>query len=815
MITKLKEYNTNTVYPTKSQNQQVRALALEVTKSIAPLWDITSTVAVNPYFGFANSKFLDSLCFVSACVGNYQLPSTTGYKTAYENREISVADLEFAIKKRRRDSFRDVGPLSQMSELIHFSVDKEFNSSFKIITISDVFDIENGTDYSQQIILEFSKWAAAYFDQGQAIWKLPTKNQNFFTSWKRISCVENQFGISSAPFYKYCQEFSEDYEVTFEQLCERLQVRVQLSDEEMKNYFFKLLMTVKGWSSYFRKWDFEKEIEGDLAKSESLVFQALTVRLLYDLYFLEMSANMASFKEKLIVNEDLRVEMEHRFIWLIASESSYRRKTLSKLKIQESEKTNVKATMVFCIDVRSEVLRRHLEINNSEIRTVGFAGFFGLPISVQECEHDHSDQMCPVLLTPKHVVRDSNLNTTKFTKWLNRLKIIFESANNRVKVSGNSSYTFIESFGISFVGMLLKFMFRFNKKTTKIFQPQLDGIPFATQVNWAEDILKKSGLKDFLSPYIFLLGHGSESTNNHYASSLDCGACAGHNGAANAQVLAELLNNEHIRSQLADRGIAIPQDTVFVAGWHNTTLDELNVFTQSIKNSDQLKDIQVLKSKWESALNNTRCERLKLLDSTLSFENIESIISEVRRRATDWGEVRPEWGLAKNASFLAAPREWSRCVNLEGRTFLHDYDLKSDTNLNRLELIMTAPMVVANWINMQYFSSTVDNLNFGSGDKTLHNPIGLLGCVAGNSGDLLQGLSQQSVMDKNGDYHQPLRLQVIISAPTQDIDTVLQKHELVYQLAKNEWISLISVDPYAQSIRLFENTGWIQIGGNN
>ena len=51
----------------------------------------------------------------------------------------------------------------------------------------------------------------------------------------------------------------------------------------------------------------------------------------------------------------------------------------------------------------------------------------------------------------------------------------------------------------------------------------------------------------------------------------------------------------------------------------------------------------------------------------------------------------------------------------------------SDTDDGVLTLILIAPMVVASWINLQYFGSTVDNHIFGCGNKTLHNRVGGLG----------------------------------------------------------------------------------------
>ena len=70
------------------------------------------------------------------------------------------------------------------------------------------------------------------------------------------------------------------------------------------------------------------------------------------------------------------------------------------------------------------------------------------------------------------------------------------------------------------------------------------------------------------------------------------------------------------------------------------------------------------------------------------------------------------------------PDDKARGLDLGGRSFLHDYCWREDPDLSILELLMTAPMVVTNWINMQYHASTVDNRRYGSGNKVLHNVVG-------------------------------------------------------------------------------------------
>jgi hypothetical protein len=179
-------------------------------------------------------------------------------------------------------------------------------------------------------------------------------------------------------------------------------------------------------------------------------------------------------------------------------------------------------------------------------------------------------------------------------------------------------------------------------------------------------------------------------------------------------------------------------------------------------------------------------------------------------RASDWAQVRPEWGLANNAALIVAPRARSRHLNFAGRAFLHDYRFESDLDLATLELIMTAPMVVTHWINLQYYASTVDNLHYGSGNKVLHNVVvGHLGVFEGNGGDLCIGLPLQSLHNGERWVHTPLRLSVFIEAPCFAIDAILRKHAKVRALVDNGWLHLFQLDAQTNTIRAYRRQEWV------
>jgi uncharacterized protein YbcC (UPF0753/DUF2309 family) len=317
-------------------------------------------------------------------------------------------------------------------------------------------------------------------------------------------------------------------------------------------------------------------------------------------------------------------------------------------------------------------------------------------------------------------------------------------------------------------------------------------------------MLKGMTLTGPLARVVLLAGHGASSANNPHATGLDCGACGGHTGEANARIACAILNDPKVRAALPALGLDVPPDTIFVPGLHNTTTDEVTLFDTAPFTTTHRADLARLEDALAEAGRLTRTERAVLLGNPAP--------EAIAARATDWSQVRPEWGLAGCAAFVAAPRSRTAGVNLGGRAFLHSYEWQADEGSRILELIMTAPLVVASWINLQYYGSTVDNRVFGSGNKVLHNTVGLLGVYEGTGGDLRSGLPMQSVHDGERFIHEPLRLNAVIEAPEAAMNDIIARHAGLRDLVDNGWVHLWRMDESGRIAARYSGSGrWTQI----
>lgn len=808
----------------------LKATVKSVCQRIVPLWPLDAFVAVSPYFGLRDQDFEKANATLGRVARSSLVMPRRYYREQISTGRIARADLEQALKQH--------GLNMNAAEVEKALASDTSTLPNPIPLVSNVLEGLDNTPWTGFVIERISQFCAAYFDQGQAIWQEPCRKESLYDAWRHYAEIDlspRMMGLRDVRTAVAALPNSPEDTIAL------AVQRLGISADMLEDYLLAVLMNIGGWASWTRYLRWEKEMVGG---HEDSIVDLLAIRLAWEVILLNArqtpelgTAWRHAVKAMQAPARSAQAHTQMDFALQTAFELSYQKKVIAELahparralaKTSAPVRPSIQAA--FCIDVRSEVYRRAFETVAPTVQTIGFAGFFGAFMEFVPLGASKPRIHLPVLLTPgwrghEHI-RGASVQEVE-NAISHRRRRLHSAANWKAfRSSPSSCFSFVESAGILYGPKLLGDSFGWSRtvphpatkgidskfsgrlvpsleavshgqKNTqtrqKSIENQIVGIPLENRGASAEMILKAMSMTSNFARLILLVGHGSSTVNNPHATGLDCGACAGQTGEVSARVIATLLNEPTVREELAQKGIHIPADTRFVGALHDTTLDEVTLFDIEELASTHAPDLQQLRQWLTQAGQLTRMERSHLLGISNSAQEV--VDAQIQERSRDWSQVFPEWGLAGNAAFIAAPRSRTKGIDLSGRSFLHDYEWRKDEGFGVLELIMTAPMVVANWINMQYYGSVVDNQRFGSGNKVLHNIVGgSIGVFEGNGGDLRVGLPLQSLHNGERWVHEPLRLNVFLEAPKAEIDRIIAKHELVRELVENRWLFIFQID---------------------
>ncbi|GAA5495916.1 hypothetical protein Rhal01_02097 [Rubritalea halochordaticola] len=773
--------------------------ATTAAKRIPPLWPLKHFVAVNPFLNMTDESFAEVAARMAKAVPGGMLIERSFYQDKYSQNQISDHDLKQAMISLEKtgqlflEEDEELPTITELKAWLHSSE----TSCPHIGTFADTIDRLHQTRWAAAIIEEISRWMGAYLDEGQAIWTQPWKGQDLFSAWHEAASIDRNPEIAGLrKFRKFVQELPNEPLAAISMLGEMADTKV----EGAEDWFHRELLSIGGWASCL---EYRKR-EGI---SQEGAVSLLAIRLAYDVALLKQydAPSLRAYWRKQVLVRDAQADRRlllHR-IWQEALEHAHAQTLLSSLVstsgIQRVPGDRPSSQLVFCIDVRSEPMRRSIEQQDPSIETMGYAGFFGMPIAKRAFGAAHGVPHCPVILKPPYEVSEAPERDVPETlaKVHNRrsLSAIFKS----FKDSAVSSFSFVEANGLNYTWPLVRDSFlRKGQKLDNQLVPRADldhdscGIPKEDQPALAKGLVRALNLNQRAGRLVVLCGHGASTKNNPYDSGLQCGACGGHSGDFNAKLAAQIMNQPEVHAALAAAGMALPKDTFFVAGRHDTTTDTITLFDPELIPNSHRGDYEQLKQTLASACHAAQLARAPKLG--ISQQNEQKVCKEISERSCDWSQVRPEWGLTGNAAFIIAHRDTTKDHDLEGRAFLHHYESNRDPKGEVLQAILAGPMVVGSWINLQYYASTANHAIFGSGNKVLHNINGTHGVQLGNGGDLRSGLPLQSIHDGTNWVHEPLTLKVFVDAPVDKVRVALAAQPSAKELVENHWLHLYAAD---------------------
>ncbi|MEO5733768.1 MAG: putative inorganic carbon transporter subunit DabA, partial [Rubrivivax sp.] len=566
--------------------RRVDAACAHACAAIAPAWPLDRAIAVNPHWARIELG-VRTVAARMAVLGDIRVfPPRTQLRQAWASGRITAADLEEAIAQCPAAQAADLNAVRVIDALA------ESPALPRLPLLIDVLDDDprghGRLSWRQAITHQVSQVCAAYFDVHQADWQ-PERSGGLYAFWRDtlthdhgigvlMGLPDIALGLSALPATR--------------QDAERWVLgRLGLPEVAWADYLEAVLLTVNGWASWCAYLGWEARLAGG---SDDHLRELLAIRLAWGAILLECCDDQAAQRAfgALKVEWDRAPALLRQAeatllvdeVWQLAFEMGYQRSLAQRLRAvapppaarEMQQAFEVQAA--FCIDVRSEPLRRAVESVWPAVQTIGFAGFFGLPVAYTPLATAARRPQLPGLLAPTLEVTervvvgaadfgargDAKQAPARRARLDSFAKADRWSASNRWP---NAAFSSVEAVGAGYLGQLARWLrpapaarrsidgAGLAPRYRPVCRPVLADLDLTTKVDLAVRVLHAMGLDRGIARLVVLVGHGSQSANNAQAAALDCGACGGQTGEVNARVLARLLNETDVQAGLRARGI--------------------------------------------------------------------------------------------------------------------------------------------------------------------------------------------------------------------------------------------------------------------
>ena len=392
-------------------NNHIEAACDQACRSIAPAWPLDRAIAVNPHWSRISMPVRRVAARMALLGGIRVFPGRVEQKQAWEQGRISAADLSLALESVPEAQAAGLKPGQCLDALQEPALPAQL--PLLIDELDNDPDRHSRLSWRQAITHQVSQTCAAYFDDHQADWK-PQRTQGLYAFWR--DTLQHDHGIGRLMGLPQIGRALNALPATALDAERWVIRRLGLPQEVWADYLEAVLLTVNGWASWCAYLGWQAGLAGG---KDSHLRELLAIRLAWGALLLECKDDAAAQQAFARVQQAwclapqrLR-EAEQALlvdeVWQAALEQGYQRELARRLTSAGSPAgatAEIEVQAAFCIDVRSEPLRRAFEAAWPAVQTIGFAGFFGLPVAYTPLATPARRPQLPGLLAPAMEVGD-------------------------------------------------------------------------------------------------------------------------------------------------------------------------------------------------------------------------------------------------------------------------------------------------------------------------------------------------------------------------------------------------------------------------